>query len=471
MTGTYHNALVLPVSGDRPWFWGWLSVGEDGRISGMGEGSPPADAPLPRHDLDGAFLAPGFVSAHSHIYTGGMRGVAPNSPLYEWVTLNSTMLLGADAQDLYWMTLAGGLDHLSSGITSVYNFTQSRVLALFDYEESVLKAARVHSPEFVTAQVDGLAATGIRFVTSVRLDDEQLGEDAAFAGFDEVMTHLTTVDRDLDLGGSVYGSVQWSSSQATAERERALMDRYGITNQAHFVETAEQIEIQQSKFDWYDAAGVLGPGFAFGHFVHPTENMVARVRDTGSAVVWQPMSNGRLGSGIADIPRLLRDSVTVGVGVDDQSCTDVSDPFENMRTGLFLQRGKHSDAAVLTPVDMLTLHTLGSASAMGVADKVGSLEVGKFADLLVVDPRSPHLGPIWDPVATYVLGCGLRNLREVVVGGRTMWDRDVADPRRAQADFELTERMIASAAQSGIHAVVPAHRGQDRTSVDDQRSV
>ena len=45
MTGTYHNALILPVSGDRPWFWGWLSVGEDGRISGMGEGSPPADAP------------------------------------------------------------------------------------------------------------------------------------------------------------------------------------------------------------------------------------------------------------------------------------------------------------------------------------------------------------------------------------------------------------------------------------------
>ena len=175
--------------------------------------------------------------------------------------------------------------------------------------------------------------------------------------------------------------------------------------------------------------------------------------------------------GIADVPRLLRDSVTVGVGVDDQSCTDVSDPFENMRTGLFLQRGKHSDAAVLTPVDMLTLHTLGSASAMGVADRVGSLEVGKFADLLVVDPRSPHLGPIWDPVATYVLGCGLRNLREVVVGGRTVWDRDVADPMRAQADSELTERMIASAAQSGIHAVVPAHRGQDRTSVDDQRSV
>ncbi len=403
--GTFHNALVVPVDGATPWYWGWLSVDGSGRISGLGEGSPPRDAPQPFHDLDGCFLAPGFVSAHSHIYTGGMRGVAASSPLYEWVSLNGRMLLGAVAEDLYWMSLAGGLDHLCSGITSVYNFTQSRVISVFDYEQSVLKAVRVHPAEFVTRQVDGLIDAGIRFVTAVRLDDEQVGEDAAFDGFDTVMRHLDTVTSDRNLGGSVYGAVQWSSSPATAERERMLMDRYRITNQAHFVETAEQIEIQQAKFGWYDAAGVLGTEFAFGHFVHPTDEMVARVRDTGSAVVWQPMSNGRLGSGIADVPRLLRDSVTVGMGVDDQSCTDISDPFENMRTGLFLQRAVHSDAAVMSPADVLAAHTIGSAAAIGVADRVGSLEVGKFADLLVVDPTSPHTGPIWDPVASHVFGC------------------------------------------------------------------
>lgn len=451
--GTFHNALVLPVSG--AWFWGWLSVGDDGRISGLGEGSPPPDAPAPHHDLGGCFLAPGFVSAHSHIYTGGMRGVAPNSPLYEWVSLNSRMLLGADAEDLYWMSLAGGLDHLSSGITSVYNFTQSRVISLFDYERSVLSAARVHPAEFVTRQADGLADAGIRFVTSVRLDDEQVPEDEAFTAFDTVMRHLDTIGSDRNLGGSVYGAVQWSSSQATAERERALMNRYGITNQAHFVETAEQIDVQRSKFDWYDAAGVLGPDFAFGHFVHPTEQMVRRVRETGSSVVWQPMSNGRLGSGVADVPRLLCDGVTVGMGVDDQSCTDVSDPFENMRTGLFLQRALHSDAAILTPADVLSAHTIGSAAAIGVADRVGSLQVGKFADLLIVDPSSPHTGPIWDPVATYVLGCGLRNLTRVIVGGTPVWSAGTSDPLRVRADQELTERMIASAAQSGIHPVGP----------------
>lgn len=450
---TFHNALIIPVAGDRPWFYGWLSVGDDGRISGIGEGAPPPGAAQPWHDLNGCLLAPGFVSAHSHIYTGGMRGVAPNSPLYEWVSLNGQMLLGADAEDLYWMTLAGGLDHLGSGITSVYNFTQSRVISVFDYDASVLRAARIHSPDFVTRQVDGLAASGIRFVTSVRLDDEQVGEQEALAAFDVVMRHLETVAPEQNLGGSVYGAVQWSSSAETAGRERTLMDRYRITNQAHFVETAEQIETQQSKFEWYDAAGVLGPGFAFGHFVHPTEEMVARVRDTGTAVVWQPMSNGRLGSGLCDVPRLLRDGVTVGMGVDDQSCTDISDPFENMRMGLFSQRALHSDAAILTPGDVLTAHTRGSAAAIGVADRVGSLEVGKFGDFLIVDPSSPHTGPIWDPIATYVLACGLRNIREVVVGGSPVWSRDVPNPLIDRANDELSERMIASAAHSGIRPV------------------
>ncbi|MDG4663729.1 amidohydrolase family protein [Mycobacterium sp. 236(2023)] len=451
---TFHNAVILPVAGEKPWFLGWLSVDERGRISGIGQGSPPADAPQPHHDLRGCFLAPGFVSAHSHIYTGGMRGVAASSPLYEWVSLNGEMLLGSDAEDLYWMTLAGGLDHLAAGITSVYNFTQSRVISIFDYDKSVLKAARIHPSEFVTRQVDGLADAGIRFVTSVRLDDEQVGEDDAFAAFDTAMRHLDTVAPDLNLGGSVYGAVQWSSSPATAERERMLMDRYGITNQAHFVETAEQIEIQQSKFGWYDAAGVLGPEFAFGHFVHPTEEMVSRVRETGTSVVWQPMSNGRLGSGFCDVPRLLRDAVTVGMGVDDQSCTDISDPFENMRMGLFSQRALHSDAAILTPADVLTAHTLGSAAAIGVADRVGSLEVGKFADFLVVDPSSPHTGPIWDPVATYVLACGLRNLTQVVVGGELVWTAGEPNPLSVKANHELTERMVASAAHSGIRPAV-----------------
>ena len=445
----FHNALIVPVDGVHDWFEGWLSVDENGIITGIGQGTTLPEAAGYR-DLGGALVGPGFVSAHSHIFTGGMRGTAASSPLYDWVSTLGRMMVGAEPETLYWLTLSGALDHISNGITSVYNFAQSRVVSVFDYESSTLRAERVHSPEFITRQIDGMADAGIRFVTSVRLDDEQLPEADAFDAFGVAMAHLDTVDPRFTLGGSVYGAVQWSSAAVTAEREHEMMIRHGVTNQAHFVETAEQLDIQQNKFDWYDTSGCLGTDFAFGHFVHPTPRMVERVVETGSSVVWQPMSNGRLGSGICDTPTLLRRGVRVGMGVDDQSCTDLSDPFQNMRTGLYLQRAVHSDASILSPLDMLTLHTLGSARAIGVDDRVGSLEVGKYADFLVVDPTRPHLGPLWDPVATYVLACGLRNLAEVVIGGKTAWSRDTEQPLRENADKEATARMIAAGAVSGF---------------------
>jgi cytosine/adenosine deaminase-related metal-dependent hydrolase len=91
------------------------------------------------------------------------------------------------------------------------------------------------------------------------------------------------------------------------------------------------------------------------------------------------------------------------------------------------------------------MHTLGSAEALGVADRVGSLEVGKYADFVVVDHRDPTTGPVWDVLATYVLACGLRNLKQVHVGGRL-----VRNTLAARADDELRERMARAAHHAGL---------------------
>lgn len=452
---TFTDALVLPVSADPAapaWFHGWVHVDDGGLIAGLGPDDPPPGLPGDVHDLGGAILAPGFVSAHSHLFTAGMRGIAPDDTLYGWVSRMGEMMVGAEAEDLYWFTLAGCLDFLRNGVTSAYNFTQSRVVAVFDHSSSTLKAERVHDVDFLTRQIDAQADSGLRCITSTRLDDEQLPEDECFEAFAHVSDHrLRTVPRELDLGGSVFGSVQWSSSPVTAERERHAMATHGVGNQAHFVETAEHLEVQRAKFDWYDRAGVLGPDFAFGHFVHPTDHMVDRVAETGSAVIWQATSNGRLGSGIADITRYRDAGIRVGMGLDDQSCTDVSDPFQNMRIGLYTQRALHSDAAVLAAREVLRMHTLGAAEALGLSGRIGSVEVGKHADLVVVDPTRPATGPIWNPVATYVLACSLRNLTHVYVGGRLVAEgaRNL-HPLADEADAQLTDRMIRSARVRGF---------------------
>ena len=114
--------------------------------------------------------------------------------------------------------------------------------------------------------------------------------------------------------------------------------------------------------------------------------------------------------------------IPVAVGLDDQSCTDVSDPFQNMRIGMYTMRALHKRADAMSIHDMLYLHTLGSARVLGIDADVGSLEPGKFADFLLVDLRDPDTGPIYDVLASYVLAASLRNLKAVFVGGEQVAD-------------------------------------------------
>ena len=132
----------------------------------------------------------------------------------------------------------------------------------------------------------------------------------------------------------------------------------------------------------------------------------------------------------------------VGMGLDDQSCTDVSDPFSNMRTALALVRATYQDPAALPVRDVLDMHTRGSAEVLGVDDRVGTLRVGRFADFLVVDPRDPDTGPVWDAYGTYVLACSLRNLHQVWVGGRLAADGTrLSDPDAGTVVDQVHERL------------------------------
>jgi 5-methylthioadenosine/S-adenosylhomocysteine deaminase len=142
----------------------------------------------------------------------------------------------------------------------------------------------------------------------------------------------------------------------------------------------------------------------------------------------------------------LDSGMRIGMGLDDQSYTDISDPWQNLRMGRYLGRAVSGDPTSLTPFEVLRMHTLGSAEILGIDAKVGSLEPGKFADFVIVDPRAPDSGPLWDPVASFVLACGLRNLKAVYIGGEPKSSVGVlADP-------------IAVEASARIHDILPKIR-------------
>ena len=420
------NALLITMKpGVEQAYLGYMTVGADGRITAVEPGNPPATLTADRVlDAKERFVAPGFISAHSHIFMSPLRGLGHTETLYGWVIAFSRFTNRATADDLYWFTLHGSLDFLRNGITSAYDFTYAGSIGgvAVGVNEKVPPPVLVPGP-FEENQIRAKADAGLRFIDSVSLTrvgtrEEMLGRLEKLLAW--AKEHYG--DNPLYLKMAISGGLQRAPTKETAELEAYVMHHYHLMNQSHFLESPERVPEQQAKFDWYEEAGALGPDFIFGHFIQTTPDIVRRAAKAGATMSWQPTSNSRLASGVADIPMYEAMGMKVAVGLDDQSCTDISDPFQNLRIGMALIRTKYKDPKAMSVRHMLYLHTLGSAEVLHIEDKVGSLEVGKYADFLLVDPRSPDTGPLHDPVASYVLACGLRNLKQVYVGGKLIAD-------------------------------------------------
>jgi cytosine/adenosine deaminase-related metal-dependent hydrolase len=411
------NATFLTMKpGETAPVVGYMLVADDGRIAALAPGAPPvgmsATATL---DATNKIIIPGFISAHSHIWQSALRGLGADQYTPGWIRAVQVYSSRATDEDLYWFTLHGALDHLQHGITSAYNFGYN-----------------VRIGEYNADQLRALLASGIRFVhafaqpRSMPVDEHYQG----FARFYSIAKPHLSDPKLLRLGFTGL-----RTTLAEAKLGKRLMDEFGVLNQTHYLEAPLDTEQEQKLFQNFIDAGSLGPNLYFGHFIHTTDEILQKSAAAGSGMSWQPLSNGRLASGIADIPKYRSFGVKVGMGVDGQASADVADAFENMRVGLYLLRAKYQNPSIMQPIEILGLHTMGSAEVMGVADKIGSLEVGKLADFNVISVPTP----VFDPAATVVFACSTMNLDAVYVGGEKLVDHAVltrSDMAKAASEVE-----------------------------------
>ena len=335
------NAVLLTLTYAHPEpVRGWLAAGPHGRIIAIEEGEPPGDLGAAEVvDADGAFVAPGFLSAHSHLFTSGSRGLGTDLALYGWVDAMTRYTRHADADDIYWCTLHGALDFLNNGITTAYDFTDSRLPLMMNEQGQRIPAGPLKPFEHAASQVRAKVDAGLRFIDSVQLNDEVGDPEDVLARFAEIKAFGETFpESGLYLGTAISGAVQWSTNPDTARIETEAMKRFRVLNQPHFLETAQELELQRSRWNLYRDAGALNWRLLFGHFVQATPEMIEEAGRCRCGMIWQPTSNGRLASGFANVRACIDAGMRVGVGLDDQSCTDVSDPWQNMRFGIYSQR-------------------------------------------------------------------------------------------------------------------------------------
>jgi 5-methylthioadenosine/S-adenosylhomocysteine deaminase len=178
-------------------------------------------------------------------------------------------------------------------------------------------------------------------------------------------------------------------------------------------------------------SGVLSLAPVLGHGVRLNAAERRFVAEAGASVAHCPGSNLKLASGAADIVGYREDGIRVGLGTDGCSSSNDLDMFAVMRLAANLARLVREDPAAISAADIVRMATLDGARAIGIGDRVGSVEVGKEADLIVIDTAVPHLTPVRDPHTAVVFAAGRSDVRHVVVAGEVV----IEDRRSARLDL------------------------------------
>ena len=387
------NATVVPTA--------MLIVADDGRIRALAAGNVPHDA---RDVIDarGGIVMPGLINAHTHLAMTLFRGLADDITLEDFLA----RLMPAEFAVLSPEAVAAGtrlaaLESLRGGITTA--------LDMYYLPESIVDIARETRMRIHTGP------------TLLEFDGpERLVFDARLAW---AKRWLERAKADNDVAS------QWLGPHSTylmgedhLRRTAALAQQCGARIHVHAAETRG--EMQQvadrhggkSPIEVLHDTGLL-PNAVLAHGVHLSDTDIAAIAAARATVVHCPASNFKLASGFARVVDLLRGGVNVALGTDGPASGNDLDLWIAMRLAGYGQKNVARDPTVLPAHQVVRMATLNGARALGIDHLVGSLEVGKQADVIVLDAESPSLTPTFDPHVAVVASAGRGDVRHVIVDG------------------------------------------------------
>jgi cytosine/adenosine deaminase-related metal-dependent hydrolase len=437
MTVVIQGGTLVTMDAARRTLVGDLLV-ERGQIVAVGDVRAPAGATL--IDASGCLVLPGLVQAHTHLCQTLCRGAADDLPLLEW--LRQRVWPYEAALDEAAMRAAARLaaaELLLGGTTAILDMgTVHETDALFQaVGDSGLRA------------VIGKAMMDVGDGVPARLREET----RASVDESDALSARWSGAADGRLGYAYAPRFALSCTDDLLRQVAARVAK-GARVHTHASEQAAEIELVrrergQDNILYLASLGLDGPRATLAHCVHATTDERARLAAAGTHVVHCPSSNLKLGSGIAPIAEMLAQGIHVALGADGAPCNNNLDAFVEMRLAALLQKPRVGPAG-MTALTTLELATLGGARALGLGDAIGSLEAGKRADVIVVDPRAPHATPNGDPASTLVYAAHSRDVRDVVVDGRVL----VRNGRLTEASGLDRDEVVATAREQAarVHA-------------------
>ncbi|MEM0025544.1 MAG: amidohydrolase [Zestosphaera sp.] len=362
-------------------------------------------------------VLPGLINTHVHLVQGMLKACANYRKLISWLKECVWPLQGNMTQEeaLASATLTI-LELIKSGTTS---FLETGLVGRYGPDkiiETILKS--------------GLRAAVSRHVMDMSgyaLEKGALHEGLVEDGETSMKDTLRLYSKYHGREGRVYvwfgprtpGAVSVELYREIVERAKEL--KTGIT--MHLAEVREDVEYTTKTFnmkpvDFAKWLGLVGPNVVLVHVVWVTDDEINTLAKTRTNVSHNPSSNGKLGSGIARVSDMLRAGVNVTLGTDGGPSNDNYDLIEEMHVAIILQNAYKMDPEALRAEDVLEMATIRGAEALGLSDKVGSIEVGKRADLITIKYWDPKLMPMNDPISHVVFAANGSHVQDVIVDGK-----------------------------------------------------
>jgi 5-methylthioadenosine/S-adenosylhomocysteine deaminase len=219
----------------------------------------------------------------------------------------------------------------------------------------------------------------------------------------------------------------YTVSNKTFETVLTYAEQLGLGIHTHLHETRDEIAQSQAEFGLrplqrLSELGLLGPNFLAAHGVHLLENEIEMLAESGCHIAHCPSSNLKLASGIAPISKLISNSVNVGLGTDSAASNNRLDMFAEMRLCALLAKGVNEDATVIPAHQALEMATINAAKAIGLEEKIGSIEIGKFADLTAVNLSELIINPCYDPISHLIYACSREQVSHTWVAGELRYN-------------------------------------------------
>ena len=374
-------------------------------------------------DAEGKILLPGLINTHTHLSMALFRGLADDLSLDSWLNDHIwPMEANLNGDYCYIGALLGAVELIKSGTTTFSD--------MYFYMEDVARA----------------------------VDDAMIDFGDAEKRENEIKENLALYEA---CNGMADGRIKvffgphspYTASEELLVKVRELADKYGMGIHIHVSETQKEINDSLDEkglrpFEYLEKIGFLGPDVVAAHCVWLSDAEIEIIKKHGVKVSHNPCSNMKLASGVSPVSKLIENDICVAIGTDGASSNNNLDLIEELKTASLLQKVSTLDPKVLDSDEAIEMATIKGAEALGLGDEIGSIEVGKKADIILIDTNSANMVPDSSSLSSNVIySANGSNVDTTICNGKvlmenrklTVLDEDEIYAKAKQAIKELKE--------------------------------